>query len=157
MKRIFILFFAMMLALPAFAEGIDLSSMTTEDLLSLKNQINAILIERTDLWKEVRVPAGIWEVGVHIPAGHWTIVFDDPECDYGLFIRVGTECVTTAYGTMLTGERDFYFINNKSKSHFTSDVSEIDLILTNGQYVEIERDYVMFSPYGAVRDLGFDW
>ena len=66
MKKLILILIMVLMALPVYSEEIDLLSLSTEELLSLKNQINAILIDRTDLWKEIRVPSGVWKVGVHI-------------------------------------------------------------------------------------------
>lgn len=157
MKKLILILIMVLMALPVYSEEIDLLSLSTEELLSLKNQINAILIDRTDLWKEIRVPSGVWKVGVHIPSGHWMIRFDDPECGYNLFVEVGEQCAETAFGTRIIGEHETYLLSNKSKTTFSSSICEIDLVLTDGQYISIDRDAVVFSPYGAIRDLGFDW
>lgn len=156
-KKLLVFFVVFMTLFSANAEMMGLESMSTEELLSLKARINSILIERTDIWKEVRVPKGIWEVGVHIPAGHWTICFDDPDCDYYVDVTIGSEYAETAFGYRVVGERELYMLSNKSRTSFSHSIYEIDLILTEGQFVEIDRDYVLFTPYGAIRDLGFDW
>ncbi len=57
---------------PAFASGIDLSGMSREELIALKNEIDLAIWAGED-WEEVLVPQGVYAVGEDIPAGHWTI------------------------------------------------------------------------------------
>jgi len=73
MKRLacFLLVVLMMIPFAAFAEN-NLASMTFDDLVVLKNQIMAELVERGEL-KEVSVPAGTYTVGEHIPAGEYSV------------------------------------------------------------------------------------
>lgn len=54
------------------AETIDLKGMTPEELVSLRDAVNAELIAR-GFEKEVNVPAGTYVVGKDIPAGEYTI------------------------------------------------------------------------------------
>ena len=50
----------------------DLSSMTYDQLVALRDQINAEIVSRPE-WKEVEVPLGQWVVGKDIPAGTYRI------------------------------------------------------------------------------------
>lgn len=54
----------------------DLSSLTYSQLLTLRNELNAELMSRSE-WKEVEVPAGTWVVGDQIPAGTYCIKVTD--------------------------------------------------------------------------------
>ena len=78
MKRILALILTMsaLAAIPLSAHAeekkIDLSGLTYNELVELKDQINLAIWE-CDEWQEVEVPQGIWKVGEDIPAGHWTI------------------------------------------------------------------------------------
>ena len=80
MKKIYALILAavILLAIPtvAFATSgkldIDLSKLSYEELVELKDQIN-LAIWQSKEWEEVEVPQGIWEVGKDIPEGKWTI------------------------------------------------------------------------------------
>lgn len=56
----------------ATADSIDLSGMSFDELISLRNQLNEEIIGRPE-WKEVTVPAGDWVVGQDIPAGVYGI------------------------------------------------------------------------------------
>ncbi len=56
----------------ASVNEVDLSGMSYEELVVLKDRINLAMWE-CDEWQEVTVPEGVWTVGEDIPAGHWTI------------------------------------------------------------------------------------
>lgn len=73
----------MLLCSVALAE-VDLESMSFDELIDLREQITIEITSRPE-WKEVNVPAGIYEIGVDIPAGHWTIspVNDSVAFNYG--------------------------------------------------------------------------
>ena len=49
-----------------------LSSLSYEKLVELKSEIN-LQIWNSKKWKRVEVPAGVYVIGVDIPAGHWTL------------------------------------------------------------------------------------
>lgn len=73
MKKLLI-FVLVLFLVPAavHAELADLSAMSFEDLLTLRDAVNAEIKSRPE-WKEVIVPAGTWTVGVEIPAGSYSI------------------------------------------------------------------------------------
>lgn len=56
----------------AAAETIDLASLSFEDLLTLRNQLNAEIMSRPE-WKVVKVPRGTWKIGEDIPEGTYSI------------------------------------------------------------------------------------
>ncbi len=53
-------------------QSMNVDSLSYNELADLKDQIN-LAMWNSDEWQEVKVPQGIWEVGVDIPTGHWTI------------------------------------------------------------------------------------
>lgn len=78
MKRFLIVLVALSLFVTcAFAESIDLESMTTDDLVALRDAINAELAKRNFAEKEVTVPAGTYIIGEDIPAGNYTFYCAD--------------------------------------------------------------------------------
>lgn len=117
----------------AFAQDVDLSSMSYEDLIALQTQVVKEITSRAE-WKEVTVPAGVYEIGVDIPAGHWTITYPG---DIASIVTYGKELNDSKtdiydYDTMqfLTGE-------NKS---FSIDMKE-------GYHIVIQSAPVVFTPY----------
>lgn len=146
---------ALILALPfsACAE-VDLSGMSFDELVSLKDQINLAIWQSED-WQEVTVPQGIWEVGVDIPEGRWTIKPVD-----GVYAYV-------TYGSVLesNGKEVSYKSNNYYSESIYSpmsniydegdDLTEIDIDAKAGSYIEIDSGSVVFSPYAGKPSLGF--
>ena len=112
-----------------YADSIDLSGMSFDDLKALQEQVNTALWA-SDGWKEVTVPVGVYVVGSEIPAGKWTIKRAFPN-EYSYF-RVGQR-----------------FENGEVCDYsFTSDLeSEINVILVEGSYIEITYFPVVFTKY----------
>ena len=71
MKKILVLVLALLsLFSIAHAENaVDLATLTTEELVELRNAVNAELASRDFKEKEVTVPPGRYTVGVDIPVG----------------------------------------------------------------------------------------
>lgn len=137
------------LAPAAFAD-VDLSGMTFDELVALKDQINLALWNSAD-WQEVTVPQGVWQVGADIPAGKWTI---KPVPWGHSYIRIGNELKDA--GTDVKGiasetinDPDYeYYDAVKDKTEWTVDLS-------SGQYIVINYGDVIFTPYAGKPSLGF--
>lgn len=71
MKKICALVLALLLIQGA-ALAADLSGMSFDELLALRDQVQRELISRPE-WKEVTVPPGEYTVGIDIPAGVYSI------------------------------------------------------------------------------------
>lgn len=133
MKKFFCILIAVFISLSiiqAYADGIDISGMSYDELIKLQAEVNKA-IWASDGWKEVEVPVGVFEVGKEIPAGKWTI-----------------KKATNNYTYFRVGKR---FVKGEVEDYsFTSDLeSEINLILDEGTYVEISYYPVIFTPYVA--------
>lgn len=131
--------------------AIDLSGMTYDELVALKDKIN-LAIWNSEEWQEVTVPQGLWKVGEDIPAGHWTI-----KCagGYFTFIRIGT-----IPDNMKKDVKDEGFLGggmayNPTAPYKTAELLEIDFELEDGMYVAISCGPAIFSPYAGKPDLGF--
>lgn len=73
MKKLLILALVLFLVPAAVhAELADLSAMSFDDLLTLRDAVNAEIKSRPE-WKEVIVPAGEWVIGEDIPAGYYSL------------------------------------------------------------------------------------
>ena len=70
MKRI--VCFVLILLLPIIALADDISSMTYDELIALRQQLNEEIMSRPE-WREVTVPSGEWVVGKDIPAGEYSV------------------------------------------------------------------------------------
>ncbi len=158
MKRILALCTAVLLMLLplAYAEAeIDLSGMSYDELVALKDQINKAMWESEE-WQEVTVPQGVYEIGEDIPAGHWTIAAAD-----GQYVSVswGTKLNDTKTDVEMVWEDGFYemesMVSAKSDYYDDGDRTEVDFDLQNGQYLVVSGGNVVFTPYQGKPSLGF--
>ena len=73
MRKLIIVFIAFcILPTIALADIPDISHLTFDELVELKEQIN-LAIWNCQEWQEVLVPEGIYQIGKDIPEGHWSI------------------------------------------------------------------------------------
>lgn len=73
MKKLFVVLLALaLLCASSVAEGIDLSGMSFDELVALRQQVDQAIMQ-SDGWQEVEVPAGVYTIGEDIPAGRWSV------------------------------------------------------------------------------------
>jgi hypothetical protein len=136
---------------PAIGEQFDLSGLSFEQLVSLRDQIN-LAIWNCQEWQEVSVPAGVWVIGQDIPAGHWTIrpaskVYTNVAyCDR--LDKYGKRPGSGWLGWNGTLAAEDHHESTANERH------EVDLIMEEGMYF-INRDTCIFTPYAGKPDLGF--
>lgn len=151
MKRFIItLLAAALLIAPASAAAPDLSGMSFDDLVALRDQLNLAIWNSAE-WQEVTVPAGVWTIGEDIPAGHWTVhpqpgdyvlvTYCDSLDQFGTDVAPGWQ----GWSGCLTG-RDNDITSNEPH--------EVSLVMEPGMYF-INRHTVTFTPYAGKPDLGF--
>ena len=151
--------FAALLALALFLSGptasagpVDLSGLSFDDLVSLREQLN-LAIWNSQEWQEVTVPEGVWTVGQDIPAGHWSIRVAAKH-DYfyvSCFDQLNEIEKRPAPGARLV-QQD---IASPGYSAFGDIVPEsADLILEDGWFFKC-GGAVIFTPYTGKPDLGF--
>lgn len=152
MKKLLVLCLLFAIACsPAAAEAPDLSGLSYDELVQLRDQIN-LAIWNSQEWQEVIVPPGVWQIGVDIPAGHWTVkpypgsfvavAYCDKLDQYGKNVGLGW----TGWSGTLTafGEDDIT----------ANEPREVDLVMAEGMYF-INGGRVIFSTYAGKPDLGF--
>lgn len=154
MKRfISVLLLLCLLNAPAFAE-IDLSGLTFDELVELRNQCLTEMTKR-DEWQEVTVPIGVWKIGEDIPAGHWNIT-----C-----YRTDKYAYATVYYTDELDETKKK-ASNRGKFHYAAMVKVegspavtnnlvLDIDMVEGAYLVVDNCPVILSPYTGKPDLGF--
>lgn len=131
MKRFLIALVALSLFVTcAFAESIDLESMTTDDLVALQSKILKELSKRDFPTKAFTVPMGEYIVGADIPAGNYRVIY------WGEYVS-GVE-VTDANGVPVC----LYALENGAVIG--------KLPLTEGQTLSILYDKVTFCPYNGI-------
>lgn len=154
MKKLLAVFLMISLAVTtAFAESIDLSGMSFDELVALRARINMALWS-TDAWQEVTVPIGVWEVGKDIPAGHWTLSATEGNTTYIFYgdklkdadslsvsgdVYINEELISTSYAN---------YDENQHRVYMDIDAKE-------GCYIIIRYGAAVFTPYVGKPDLGF--
>ena len=153
MKRFFCILFALiMLPIISFADLPDLSGLSYDELVQLRDQIN-LAMWNSEEWQEVTVPPGLWKIGEDIPAGHWSIrlgvkhgytyvwYFEQPD-EFGRpFARM------TKYVNQSLATEDFHAFNEEY-------IHETDFDMKDGWYFYCESTTI-FTPYSGKPDLGF--
>lgn len=103
-------------------EGYTLEQLQTEYLAILE------AMWKTKEWQEVEVPAGVYEVGVEIPAGEWTLSNDN-----AFAVRVGTKLNVTKTGVESVSLLAVEFVETENfKNGWT-------VKLANGHFIEISE------------------
>lgn len=136
MKRALCILIVLLIALPLpclASENIDISSMTFDELISLRDKITKEITSRPE-WKDVTVPAGVYEIGTDIPAGHWTISYN------------GNILAMVTYGKSLNASKTdiddwdvLQMLNPENKS--------MSIELKAGYHIVIQGASVSFTPY----------
>ena len=143
------------LSLASALADIDLSGMTYDELVSLKDKINLALWNSAE-WQEVTVPQGVWKVGEDIPAGHWTIkATDGVMCEIYYCDAIDTTGRSPDFGNV--NELILKYIKSSSRKSFkeNEDLTEIDINMSDGHYLIINDGNVIFTPYSGKPSLGF--
>ena len=147
MKRLLtaILILAMLLPAAALSDLPDISWLSYEELIQLKEQITLAIWDMQE-WHDVVVPAGFYVVGEDIPAGHWTIKYSPGE--YSL--------VEYFLTTDATGKRpadimtDYYYEGVCDPTNIMASsykLKEFDLDLKAGYHVVINYGSVIFTQF----------
>lgn len=153
MKKLIPLFLAMIaLAMPALAD-VDLSGMTYDELVALKDQIN-LAMWQSDEWQEVTVPQGVWEIGVDIPVGHWTIKAADGA---NTSIKYGSRLDATGKDMSYSDYDIYETVKSETRSTFDAneDLVQIDIDAKDGYFIVIDNGSAVFTPYTGKPSLGF--
>lgn len=158
MKKFFSLALAIALlcASPALAapQTIDLETMSYEELVALKDQINLAMWASNE-WQEVTVPQGVYTIGEDIPAGHWTIA---AASGVYTFVKWGDSLDTS--GKDLGFDGKIYISESLTSETYTyyekgRDVTQCDFDVKDGQFIIIDGGDVVFTPYTGKPNLGF--
>lgn len=155
MKRVIVLAVVLMLVgAIAMSEGIDLTGMSYDELVVLREQINLAIWESEE-WEEVTVPQGTWIVGEDIPSGHWTV---EAYPGSTTLIKVGDTLQDNGKDVMSYTQRffDAYIVSPTYKNYKNGeDKTTIDFEFLDGDYVQIKSGSAVFKPFSGKPDLGF--
>ena len=151
MKKLFSVVLILVLLASAAAAEIDLTGLSFDELAALRDQCLIEMFSR-DEWQEVTVPQGLWEIGVHIPAGTWTLRCSDTgrddyclkECD----LRWGRGRPGDNYYWDYKSDKGDVDIYNPNSKYYSGEVTEFTITLEDGDFIYIHPQYnsVVFSP-----------
>jgi len=153
MKRFLLVFLILCCSFSCASASVDLSNMSFEDLLSLRQQVNMALWA-CDEWQSVEVPNGVYQIGKDIPAGKWTISAAD-----GVRTELVWTDVLNESGTGLSYDGDISvyepLYSPTSRYYDYGDSTSVTWNLSDGQYLIVESGIAVFTPSTGVPDLGF--
>ncbi len=139
----------------ASAETFDLSGMSYDELVALKNRIN-LAMWLSEEWQEVTVPQGVWVVGEDIPAGHWTVKCADgwrrTNVEWGVYLSESGESVS--WRGRYSAVNYVYNPNIKGFDPYKNS-TEYSFEVREGEYIVITDGSCVFMPYTGKPDLGF--
>ena len=156
MKKLVSLFLAVVLALPTFAlaDLPDLSGMSYDELVQLKDKINLAMWNSQE-WQEVTVPPGVYEIGVDIPSGHWSV---RPALGCGPDYIIYASGVTDQGHDIdiFAGDHIMEAICDPASFLYSPEYkTSTDIIMEDGHYVRLDCTMI-FTPYSGKPDLGFN-
>lgn len=154
MKRLFAMLMALVCVFScAAAEDIDISGLSFDQLVALRNRIN-LAIWNSREWQEVTVPQGVWIVGEDIPAGSWSV-----RCaaDFTAVVTIGDELYENGQDVKPTLYSFYKRIESPNYRHYEPGVSleSFSFTVKNGDFISISGCDVIFSPASGKPDLGF--
>ena len=153
MKKFFLLLLAISLLITAaVADAPDLSGMSFDELVALRDQLN-LSIWNSREWQEVTIPAGVWQVGVDIPAGYWTVSVAD-FMQYET-IRYFEKLDTVGLGPDYSGYLFMQSIVSQDIAEYGGGLpSSVSIDMKEGWFFTCSGS-VTFTPYTGKPDLGF--
>ena len=137
-----ILMLALFLPAAALADAPDLSGMGFDELVRLREQINAELWTRGE-WQEVEVPAGVWEIGKDIPEGHWNISIKQHSCTQIFYCE---KVLSIERKPDHSGQSFTTVIAEEGSTYASSASTSVDIDMKAGCYFICE-DPVVFTPF----------
>ena len=157
MKR-YLCFLFVLVLLPVFslADLPDLSGLSFDELVQLRDQIN-LAMWNSEKWQQVIVPKGVYEIGVDIPEGYWTMT---PNYSENVVIYIYCDQLDetrSTFGDDCDIWEDYWI----SRERYSRDVwkdntklHELSLDMKAGRFIIIPCETI-FTPYTGKPDFGF--
>lgn len=124
-KALAFILILLIVAVPVLAEGWDFASMTTDELVQIRDAVIAELSTRSDSMNYTHMPEGVYLIGKDLDAGSY-ILFSATEYERTTYIF--------AYDDEgKVGSNDAIWAKN-----FDSQGQEMRIELSDGQYVSVE-------------------
>ena len=156
MKKLISIILTLIMLVPAvsLADLPDISNLTYEELVQLKDKIN-IAMWNCEEWQEVTVPIGVWKVGEDIPIAHWSISLSPSTSAQWASIKycdMLNEAGTDAGNQFYCKIYDYLNVAAPTNDRYPQ---TIDIDLKPGTYIIIGNASVVFTPYSGKPSLGF--
>ena len=137
----------------ALAEIIDLSSLSFEELDALRDQCQYEMMKRDD-WQEVTVPQGVYRVGVHIPAGTWTVRCNTGSAmvEWGDTLEVNEQNIDYMSTDRYDRERIY---DPTDKYYHEGQRTEYAFSVLDGEWIIIKDRPVIFTPGSPTPSFSF--
>lgn len=156
MKKIICIIIVLCILFSCGCAEIDLAGMGYNELVELKRKVE-LAIWNSKEWQEVTVPRGVYQVGVDIPAGHWTVKVAKGQ--RWAYVSWGDKLNEEKEGISFGGKRASVnnLIGNPNHKYYESDggQAEYSFEVYDGEYIIITFADVVFTPYAGQPDLGF--
>lgn len=137
----------------SLADTIDLSKLSYVELDALRAQCQLEMMKRDD-WQEVTVPAGVYQVGVHIPAGKWRVICQTNNSTYIIW---GEKLKENEHDIEFQGTKRYGYervYNPNSKYHSPGQITEYTFTVREGEWIIINDNEAVFTP-PVTTSLGF--
>jgi hypothetical protein len=156
MKKLITIILILALLVPAVAcaDLPDISGLSYDELVELKNQINLAMWNCQE-WQEVTVPIGVWVIGEDIPVNHWSISLTPDTTAKWSRIKYCDRLDKSGLDAASQFDCDIYAYLNVGSPDNDRYPQVIDIDLQPGTYLIIENAAVVFTPYSGKPDLGF--
>lgn len=156
MKKLITIILLLALIAPAgaLADLPDISGLSYDELVQLKNQINLAMWNSNE-WQEVTVPVGVWKVGEDIPVGHWSISLSTSTSAKWASVKYCDRLDKTGTDAGNQFDCDIYAYLDVAAPTNDRYPQVIDLDVKPGTYIIIGHGSVVFTPYSGKPDLGF--
>jgi len=141
MKKLLACVLALILIGCAALAEIDLSSLSYEELVALRQQVDATLWASEE-WQEVEVPAGVYIIGEDIPAGRYVLSFTGSSIGPVNVYPTKEAYIENGFDTIV--------------QEYLNPGDKINLLVDDGQYLELigASNTYLFAPYTGAA-LGF--
>lgn len=134
----------------------DISGLSFDELLQLREQA-LLAMWNSDKWQEVRVPAGVYEIGVDIPEGYWTMTPEYEEDTVEFIYCDHLDETKSTFGSDCDIWEIYYLNRERDKNNEWKDkyyLHDLSLDLKSGRFLIVPCDTI-FTPYTGKPDLGF--
>ena len=153
MKKVFcVLIVLAVLMGVAWAEGFDLSALSFQELAALRDRAQLEMFSRAE-WQEVTVPQGVYQVGVQIPAGTWTVTCKEgyyTNVDWGEFLNENGQRIEWKgrYHGGMAFNPDYRLTEPTEQTEYTFTVQD-------GDYIIVAKAPATFTPGASAPTFTF--